>query len=324
MPRNRKNGVSAPVWVSQNFLTDAKTISRLLHKTSIAASDHVIEIGPGKGHITRLLVQLCHKVTAIEVDQQLFDKLRAKFSGTSNLSLHNQDFLQWRLPASRNYKVFANIPFSHTTAILRKLTESRNPPTEVWLTMEKGAAKRFMGKPRETLRSLMLKPAFELKIIYHFRREDFHPMPGVDVVLVHLKKKTQPDVPAANRRTYEYFVANGLRDNGAGLRRMFTKRQLFRALREAGLDGKKGGGKTAALNGIPPSASLLKAEFPLIPNICFRVIFVTWSFIKYMIPTHACPFFRAARQYLQSPYVLAPDQPAFQNSDAPGLGLVPP
>jgi 23S rRNA (adenine-N6)-dimethyltransferase len=56
---------------------------------------------------------------------------------------------------------------------LRKLTESKNPPTEAWLTMEKGAAKRFMGTSRESLRSLMIKPVFDLEIIYHFRRRIF-------------------------------------------------------------------------------------------------------------------------------------------------------
>ena len=235
MSKNRKQGQNPPVWVSQNFLTSYKTIKRLLHKTSITANDHVIEIGPGKGHTTSLLLQICRKVTAIEVDEKLYGRLLEKFNDADNLNLYYQDFLQWRLPSSENYKVFANIPFCHTTGILRKLTESKNPPTEAWLTMEKGAAKRFMGKPRETLRSLMIKPIFDLEIVYHFRREDFHPKPGVDVVLLHLKKKAQPDVSPSQWRAYERFVSAGLRNNGADLRRIFTKKQLSRAFRDAGI-----------------------------------------------------------------------------------------
>lgn len=235
MSKNRKPEQRLPVWVSQNFLTDYKTIKRLLHKTSITSNDHVVEIGPGKGHTTGLLLQSCRKVTAVEIDEKLYRRLLEKFSGAENLNLCHQDFLQWKLPSSERYKVFANIPFCHTTDILRKLTENKNPPIEAWLTMEKGAAKRFMGRPRETLRSLLIKPVFDLDIVYHFRREDFHPKPRVDVVLVHFRKKERPDVPPSQWRDYKRFISAGLQNNGAGLRRIFTKKQLSRAFREAGI-----------------------------------------------------------------------------------------
>ncbi len=235
MSKNRTQAQKPPIWVSQNFLTSYRTIDRLLHITSIDAEDHVIEIGPGKGHVTSLLLQSCRRVTAVEIDKKLYGRLYEKYNGTENLRLYHQDFLKWQLPVSGSYKVFANIPFCHTTDILRKLTESKNPPTEAWLTMEKGAAKRFMGVPRETLRSLMLKPGFELDIVYHFRREDFHPKPGIDVVMVHLKKKTHPDITPSQGRDYERFIQTGLGNNGAGLRRMFTKKQLLRAFQEAGI-----------------------------------------------------------------------------------------
>lgn len=235
MSKNRFAGQKPPVWVSQNFLTSYQTIAGLLRKTSITLDDHVIEIGPGKGHTTGLLLQSCRKVTAVEIDGKLYGRLLEKFSGAENLTLYHQDFLHWRLPACGSYKVFANIPFCHTSAILRKLTEDKNPPSEAWLTMEKRAARRFLGKPRETLRSLLLKPKFELEIVHHFRREDFHPKPGVDIVLLHLKKKAQPDIMPSQWRNYERFIFNGLQNNGAGLRHMFTRKQLSRALREAGI-----------------------------------------------------------------------------------------
>ncbi len=239
MSKNRSNmqGRQLPLWVSQNFLTGHRTLKRVLSRTTLGAEDHVLEIGPGKGHITRLLAAKCRKVTAVELDGALYGALLSTLGNLENLRLHHQDFLQWRLPASGAYKVFANIPFCHTTAILRKLTESNNPPTEAWLTMEKGAALRFMGKPRETLRSLTLKPLFDLDIAYHFLREDFHPKPGVDVVLLHLKRKARPDIPPSRWRDYGRFLSHAFEGGGAGLRRMFTKRQLTRAFREAGIGG---------------------------------------------------------------------------------------
>jgi len=230
-----------PVWVSQNFLTSAKTIHRLIRKTSITTSDHVIEIGPGKGHITGALLQHCKKVSAIELDKNLYEKLQHKYSASQELKLYNQDFLKWNLPVVGQYKVFANIPFSHTTGIIMKLTRAANPPAEAWLVIEKGAAKRFMGIPRENTRSLFLKPQFDMRVIYHFAREDFHPMPGTDAVLLHIKMKAPHDIPRQEWRRYQNFISAAAKDGGAGLARLFTKKQWTKARKLAGLNDQHSG-----------------------------------------------------------------------------------
>ena len=230
-----------PVWVSQNFLTSAATIRRLIRKTTITPHDHVIEIGPGKGHITGALLAHCKQVSAIELDKDLYNKLRIKYEATENLKLYHQDFLQWHLPAAGPYKVFANIPFSHTTGIIMKLTQAPNPPTEAWLVVEKGAAKRFMGQPRENTRSLSIKPLFHMRVIYHFAREDFHPMPGIDVVLLHIKMKAPHDLPRPEWRRYQNFITNATKDNGGGLARLFTKKQLTNARKLAGINDRHSG-----------------------------------------------------------------------------------
>jgi len=229
MPRNNH----APLWVSQNFLTSTKTIRRIISKTTINSSDHVIEIGPGKGHITGQLLQACKKVTAIEIDKNLHNKLRHKYKANANLQLFHQNFLNWKLPATGAYKVFANIPFSHTTDIIMKLTTASNPPSEAWLVVEKGAAKRFMGIPRENVRSLSLKPQFDMGVAYHFAREDFHPMPGVDTVLLHIKMKPACDIPRHELRRYQGFISAATKVGG--ITRVFSKKQWTKARKIAGL-----------------------------------------------------------------------------------------
>lgn len=233
MSKKRKQEQQLKIWVSQNFLTSTKVIERLLHRTTINSKDHVIEIGAGKGHITGSLTKACRKVTAVEIDKKLFSRLVEKFSGAKNLSLYRQDFLNWEMPYSEEYKVFANIPFCHTTSILHKLTESNNPPIEAWLTMEKGAAKRFMGKPRENFRSLLIKPIFDIEVVYYFLRDDFHPKPGVDVVLVYLKKKIKPDISQSQWGKYKRFIFDIFK--GRGLQCMFSKKQFNKACRAAGI-----------------------------------------------------------------------------------------
>jgi len=191
---------------SQNFLTSGRVIRRIVSLANLNDSDHVVEIGPGKGHITRELLSRCGHVTAVELDPKLCAALRIKFSGVPGLHLAQGDFLAHPLPRGP-YKVFANIPFGRTTDILRKLTQGSHPPQEAWLVVEKGAAKRFLGLPHESLASLNLKPWFEGEILYHFRREDFHPMPAAAAVLLHLKRKPAADITPAQRGAWMRFTA---------------------------------------------------------------------------------------------------------------------
>ncbi len=215
--------------ISQNFLTSSRTIHQLLALTDLSADDTVLEIGAGKGHITRALAQRCSRVLTYEIDPALASRLTGKLP--ANVRLYPADFLRAPLPKGP-YKVFANIPFSITTDILRKLTEGPNPPRAAWLIMEKGAAMRFCGAGREAAASLMLKPWWDVRIVHRLRREDFHPMPRVDCVLLELRRRAVPDVPLREKRDWAVFVARGQQ---LGLRSMLTPRQISHALREAGI-----------------------------------------------------------------------------------------
>lgn len=173
MSKNGSQGANYAI--SQNFLTSRATIQRCLSLARLGPQDTVLEIGTGKGHITRALACRCKRVLTYEIDPDLCRTLEGKLPG--NVRLVRGDFLRAPLPKGP-YKVFANIPFSLTSAIVSKLTTGPNLPSHMYLFMEKGAAKRFCGLPGESRASLLLRPWFDVKILYHFRREDFHPAPG--------------------------------------------------------------------------------------------------------------------------------------------------
>jgi len=219
--------------VSQNFLTSAALIRRVVGLAKLEAYDHVVEIGAGKGHLTKQLLSYCRTVTAVEIDRKLYQRLAETYSGTPGLRLYCGDFLTWPLPKTP-FKVFANIPFNQTTNIIKKLTEC---PTlqEAWLVVEKGAAKRFAGKPQESLSSLLLKPFFELSIRYHFKREDFHPLPKVDCVLLQLKRKASPDLSPSEFPAYRRFLTQCFDNRRGGIRALLTHKQISTALKREGL-----------------------------------------------------------------------------------------
>lgn len=220
---------------SQNFLTSRKVIQRIVRLAEFQKENMVLEIGTGKGHLTEALCQKAGKVCSVEIDRGLMESAKKRLSEYANVELVLGDFMQYRLPEKEVYQVFANIPFFLTTQIVEKLTQEANPPSNIWLVMEKGAAKRFMGIPKETKKSLELKVRWEMKIVYHFRREDFHPKPSVDCVLVHFKKKAVPDLNRRECREFQQFIERAMKYGMTGKGGPLTKRQVSAALKRAGL-----------------------------------------------------------------------------------------
>ncbi|MBD5080502.1 MAG: 23S ribosomal RNA methyltransferase Erm [Ruminococcaceae bacterium] len=224
---SKKQGNNSPYWVSQNFLTSRKIINKLISITTIASCDTVLEIGAGKGHITKALSEKCKKVISYEIDEKLYTHLKPQLNG--NVKLYYGDFLKSKLPSSP-YKVFANIPFSKTTEIIRKLTSAHDLPESIWLIMEKGAAKRFCGLPKDNINSLLLKPFFDSKIIWYFNRNDFHPAPNTDVVMLEMKLKETFDIPPSQKDDFKVFLEQSQKSLFSS-RPLLTKKQISTALR---------------------------------------------------------------------------------------------
>ncbi len=235
MKKEQKCGGAARVTFSQNFITDTRLLHRIVDKSNIGKSDTVWEIGTGKGHLAQVLCGRCGRLYSVEIDKGLYEKAGARLAGERNVKLICGDFLKTPLPSRGRYKVFANIPFFITTQIVDRLAYAPNPPEDMWLIMEKGAAKRFAGQPGETGRSLLLKPWWDMEIAYYFRRSDFHPMPSVDCVMVHFSRKAQPDLERQELSAYREFTARALRHGVCGRDGALTKKQVRTALRLAKL-----------------------------------------------------------------------------------------
>lgn len=228
MPKNNRQGGRAPMWASQNFLTGRAEILRLLNISDICKRDHVLEIGPGKGHITRELIGRCRRLTAVELDHSLWARLGERFAGDGRLTLIEGDFLKTPLPKGP-YKVFANIPFSETSNIIRRLTQCGNPPGAAWLIVEWGAAKRFAG---DSLAGWTLRPYFKVRAAARIGRGQFHPAPSVDAALLELRRREAPHLPWEQQREYRAFLERAFRE---GPRSLLTNRQISTALHLEGL-----------------------------------------------------------------------------------------
>lgn len=199
------SSIRQSILYSQNFLRDSCLVTSLIAQSTIGRDDVVYEIGPGKGIITEQLALRSKRVVAIEKDPRLSTLLLQKFVDSPNVIIHPGDFLHYPLP-HKPYKVFANIPFNITTAIVNRLTGAECPPEEAYLIMQREAAEMFSGASCETLRAILLKPWFEVTIVHHFKRKDFVPAPRVDVVMLRLRKRGPPLVQNEDRQRFRDFV----------------------------------------------------------------------------------------------------------------------
>lgn len=223
--------------LSQNFLTDPRLVASLLDRIHLGGDGPVYEIGPGTGIITVELARRFRRVVAIEKDAHLAAELRRRFRACPQVSIYAGDFLRYHLP-SQQYTVVANIPFNITSAIVAKLTEARHTPDVAYLIMQSEAANMFAGCPRESLRTVLLKPWFEVEIVHRFRRSDFVPAPRVDVVMLRLRKRGPPLVSQHDRQSYRDFTTYAYTHWRAAHRNplssIFTGRQLHEIERDLG------------------------------------------------------------------------------------------
>ncbi len=219
--------------LSQHFLRSRALAASLVAQSSVGRQDLVVEIGPGRGVLTRELAKRCGRLVGVEIDDELARRLRTELVDVPHVEIVRRDFLRFELPQSP-YKVFGSIPYSRTADIVRRLVEAVGPPDDAYLVVQREAAERFAGAPYavETLASLLAKPWWHVEISRWLRRTDFDPPPRVDSVLLWLARRTRPLVDRSNERRYEEFVRSAFGRKGSTmhqcLRWAFTGRQIGR------------------------------------------------------------------------------------------------
>src|SRR5215813_13366287 len=209
------------ICLAQNFLRSPKLVRRLVGLSTIGPSDTVYEIGPGNGIITAALANVARQVIAIEKDPELVRRLRGRFRALDNVEIVGKDFLAYtfrrpepyprfeRQTGTLEYKIFASIPYNITAQILRKILNEKSNLAEGYLILQKEAAKRFSGTPRETLVSILAKPFFEFQTLSQLRRTDFWPVPNVDSVFLSIKRRSRPLIERQAVALYRDFVQHG-------------------------------------------------------------------------------------------------------------------
>lgn len=196
--------------LGQHWLTDEATLAAICQAAEIGPDDVVLEIGPGVGTLTKLLVRQARQVIAVELDAALAADLPNNVPAR-NLKIVHQDILQFDLTTlPPDYKVVANIPYYLTSNLLRVLSESANPPSSLVLLVQKEVAERVATKP-----GAMSLLAVSVQLYYHpalgqiVPARLFTPPPQVDSQILKLTRHAEPLFPQLNHKLFFQIVKAG-------------------------------------------------------------------------------------------------------------------
>lgn len=178
--------------LGQNFLTSIPARLAILAAGEISPSDTILEIGPGRGFLTKGLLESGANVIGLEKDRDLIPLLTETFGECSNFTLIEGDALTFE-PINYNlqpttYKLIANIPYYITGAILSRYLSHVNQPTHMVVLVQKEVAERVVARNgKESLLSLSVKVYGDPKLVYKVSRGSFNPAPTVDSAVLQIK-----------------------------------------------------------------------------------------------------------------------------------------
>lgn len=179
--------------LGQYWLNDEASLLAMLASAEVNSSDTVLEIGPGPGSLTRLLVKKASQVVAVEKDEALASSLASRIM-EPNLQVFASDILRFdfsSLPAS--YKIVANIPYYLTSNLIRVISEASNPPSRASLLVQKEVAERLAASPGHmSILAVTAQFYWEVSLGPVVKAELFEPPPKVDSQVVALARRPSP------------------------------------------------------------------------------------------------------------------------------------
>lgn len=196
--------------LGQHFLNSTKFAKRIAQSAGIA-NRLVIEIGSGRGILTRPLAELAEKVIAVEIDSQLARYLENL--GIPRVDVQNRDFLDIDLAASGNSILVGNIPYNITSAILRKLIENKSHFERAVLTVQKEYGDKMMaslGNRDYGYLTIYVNYHFELRREFVIPARYFSPKPKVSSIVLTLQPK-QGSLDAKYEARFFEFVSGVFR-----------------------------------------------------------------------------------------------------------------
>ncbi|MBI3574332.1 MAG: 16S rRNA (adenine(1518)-N(6)/adenine(1519)-N(6))-dimethyltransferase RsmA [Gammaproteobacteria bacterium] len=195
----------------QHFLHERGVIQRIVTAFSPKPTDHVVEIGPGEGVLTRELAGKVARLDVVEIDRDLIGHLRQSLPET--VIIHNADALAFDFctlaPSHSKLRVIGNLPYNISTPLLFHLLDQAHCVGDMLFMLQKEVVDRMVATPggKEYGRlSVMLQWGAEMEKLFNVGAGAFRPPPKVDSSVVRLMLHAVPPVEVHDPQRFAQIV----------------------------------------------------------------------------------------------------------------------
>ncbi len=197
--------------LGQNFLHDANQLRRIVAASELQPQDKVLEIGPGLGPLTELLIKDAGQVLAIEKDQRLVKLLQQRFAEAPHFELIAGDALQYLKEHQdwRGWKVVSNLPYSVASPIIVELAQCSHSPEMIVATLQLEVVHRLAAKGGSDdygLLSLLAQLRYEVASYFKIPGTCFFPEPDVDSGCIKLVRRSNRLLALSAEPTFTRIV----------------------------------------------------------------------------------------------------------------------
>ena len=184
--------------LGQHFLTDRRTLERIVEAVAPQPGETIIEIGPGRGALTDLLIERAERLVAVEIDALLVPVLRTRYASRPHVTIVEGDILGLSLPslAEGAWALVGNVPYYITTPIIFQALRSPRPSRMVFL-VQREVAERVAapaGDDAYGALSVNVQALADAELVARVPAGAFHPRPKVDSAILRLTPRERPVV----------------------------------------------------------------------------------------------------------------------------------
>ncbi|WP_456449137.1 16S rRNA (adenine(1518)-N(6)/adenine(1519)-N(6))-dimethyltransferase RsmA [Thiolapillus sp.] len=227
----------------QNFLHDPGVIGRIVHAIDPSPEDHLVEIGPGQGAITGLLLPQVKRLDAVELDRDLVRQLENQYVGHENFHLHSADALKFDFCAlaqkDRELRVVGNLPYNISTPLLFHLLENSRCIRDMHFMLQKEVVERMAAGPGSKTYgrlSVMLQIRCHVQMLFPIGPGAFQPPPKVESAFVRLTPYEDRPYPVEDMALFGQLVTQAFSQRRKTLRNTLKGLVSVSQMEQCGID----------------------------------------------------------------------------------------
>jgi len=225
MPSHNNVGHRARKRFGQNFLQDSSIIERIVRCVAPREGQHLVEIGPGQGAITGLLLESGAQLNVVELDRDLVPGLLAAFGLKENFQLHSADALKFDfaqlVPEGERLRIVGNLPYNISTPLIFRLLEHAHLVEDMHFMLQLEVVDRLAAEPGSKAwgrLGIMAQYHCQVDKLFEVPPEAFSPRPKVQSAIVRLHPWQQSPWPVVNEARLRQLVQSAFAQRRKTLR----------------------------------------------------------------------------------------------------------